>query len=146
MDLLYKFNIKLLPLGGDIMNQIDLTVFLENYKVYAIVDRDPKSGKVRRKFKKKCEELKIPFYQLERYSIENYFSLQAIREIYKYEKKIPKNMKELDPKTPVECQLNFSPKKEGRKIAEIMTLDDIKKTDLYIEFLLNVKNLLENKN
>ena len=40
MGVFDRFNIKLLPLGGDIMDQIDLSVFAERSRVRALVDKD----------------------------------------------------------------------------------------------------------
>ena len=39
-----NYNIKTWALGGDIMAQLDLTVFAERYKVIALIDKDPKSS------------------------------------------------------------------------------------------------------
>jgi len=37
-------------MGGDIMSQLDLSVFTASYKVIALVDSDPGSGKERKRF------------------------------------------------------------------------------------------------
>jgi len=41
-------NIKAWPLGGDIMDQVDLSVFAESYNIIALVDQDPGSKTVRK--------------------------------------------------------------------------------------------------
>jgi hypothetical protein len=72
-----RFEIKIWPLGGDIMDQVDLSVFAEKYNMMALVDRDPGSSRVRRRFQERCGELGIPVHRLERYSIESYFPLSV---------------------------------------------------------------------
>src|SRR5271154_5555440 len=70
--------IKIWPLGGDIMSQLDLSVFQQNHQLIALIDRDPGSSRVRKDFQKNCDALNIPVKHLKRYSIENYFTLPAI--------------------------------------------------------------------
>jgi len=128
MDLPKRTNIKVWPLGGDIMDQLDLSVFQEAHKLIALIDGDPGSSVVRKRFLKKCEELNIPVTRLERYAMENYFSLAAIASVMKGQ--MPAGITELDPKKPVSDQLGFEVKKNGGKIAKEMKLEDIKGTDL----------------
>jgi hypothetical protein len=128
MGLLERSNIKVWPLGGDIMDQLDLTVFQEAHQLVALVDGDPGSSVVRKRFVKKCEDLQIPITRLEHYAIENYFSLGAIASVMKGQ--MPSGITALDPKKPVSEQLGFEVKKNGGRIAKEMTLDDIKGTDL----------------
>jgi hypothetical protein len=119
--------VRVWPLGGDIMDQLDLSVFQEAHQLIALVDGDPGSSAVRKRFLKKCEELKIPVTRLERYSMENYFSLAAIASVMKGQ--MPPGVTELDPKKSVPEQLGFEVKKNGGKIAKEMKLEDIKGTD-----------------
>jgi hypothetical protein len=128
MGLSERSNIKVWPLGGDIMDQLDLSVFQEAHQLIAVVDGDPGSSVVRKRFVKKCEELKIPITRLERYSMENYFSLNAIAAVMKGQ--MPTGVTVLDPKESVSEQLGFEVKKNGGKIAKEMTMEDIKGTDL----------------
>jgi len=128
MGLTEHTNIKVWPLGGDIMDQLDLSVFQEAHKVIALVDGDPGSSAVRKRFLKKCEDLKIPVMRLERYSMENYFSLAAITSAMKVQ--IPEGIQQLDPKKSVFDQLGFETKKNSGRIAKEMKLQDIKGTDL----------------
>ena len=74
MGLCKNYNIKIWPLGGDIMggSEIDLSVVAENHLTMALIDQDPGSKPARTAFMKKCEDLKIFCHQLERYSIEEY--------------------------------------------------------------------------
>jgi len=103
-------------------------VFQEAHKLIALIDGDPGSSVVRKRFLKKCEELNIPVTRLERYAMENYFSLAAIASVMKGQ--MPAGITELDPKKPVSDQLGFEVKKNGGKIAKEMKLEDIKGTDL----------------
>src|SRR5215216_6669195 len=99
------------PLGGDIMDQLDLSVFQEAHQLIALIDGDPGSSPVRKRFIAKCGQLKIPVTRLERYSIENYFSLAAISSVMKGQ--MPPGISDLDPKKPVVDQLGFEVKGNG---------------------------------
>jgi len=138
MGLFDRSNIKVWPLGGDIMDQLDLSVFQESHKLIALIDGDPGSSAVRKRFLKKCEELKIPVMRLKRYSMESYFSFSAIASVMKGQ--MPAGITELDPNKSVSDQLGFEVKNNGGKIAKEMKLDDIKGTDLE-EFFQQVEKL-----
>jgi hypothetical protein len=131
--------IKVWPLGGDIMDQLDLTVFQETHKIAALIDGDPGSSSVRSRFSRRCEELGIPLTRLKRYALENYFSLDAIASVMKGQ--MPSGIVELDPKKPVAHQLGFEVKNNGGKVAKEMKLEDIAGTD-FEEFLRQVEKLL----
>ena len=131
-----KINIKIWPLGGDIMDQLDLSVFSQSCKVLALIDNDPGSAPIRKRFLERCEQLKIDCHRLKRYALENYFSLRAIKEVMG---EPPNKVDELDPTRPVAEQLGFQVKRNGAKIAKEMHLDEITGTDLY-EFLDKVSN------
>lgn len=139
MSLPERCNIKVWPLGGDIMDQLDLSVFQEAHQLIALIDGDPGSSVVRKRFVKKCEELRIPITRLERYALENYFSLDAISLVMKGQ--MPEGITTLDPTKAVADQLGFELKKNGGRIAKEMKLDDIKDTDLG-GFLQNVAALV----
>ncbi|WP_163538057.1 AAA family ATPase [Gracilibacillus sp. YIM 98692] len=134
---LFKYNIKTWPLGGDAMDQVDLSVFKDAYKIMALIDSDPDSHKVRNRFKKQCDENEIYVYQLKRYAIENYFTVNALKKIYG--RQIPEDF-ELNSGEKLEKQL-FNVKKKNRHIAKHMMLEEIKGTDLY-DFLTQVENYL----
>lgn len=138
MGLPEKANIKVWPLGGDIMDQLDLSVFQESHKLIALIDNDPGSSAIRKRFQKKCEELKVPVTRLKRYAIENYFSLAAISAYMKGQ--MPADITELAHDKPVSEQLGFEVKKNGGKIVREMKLEEIKGTDLE-EFLNQVAKL-----
>ena len=133
-----KYNIKAWPLGGDIMDQVDLSVFSQNYSIIAIVDKDPGSKKVRDRFIKKCEEQEIPVSHLKRYAIENYFSLRVLREVFG--KDIPSGLTEIDPDKKLEEQIRINVKNNNRELARKMSIEEIKDTDLY-GFFQKVGNL-----
>jgi hypothetical protein len=130
-------NIKIWPLGGDIMDQLDLSVFSQSYKVLALIDNDPGSAPIRKRFLERCEELNIDCHRLKRYALENYFSLRAIKEVIG---EPPNKIDELDPNRSVTEQLGFQVKRNGAKIAKEMRLDEITGTDLY-EFLDKVSKV-----
>ena len=132
------YNVKTWGLGGDIMAQLDMSVFSERYNVIALIDRDPKSEKVRKQFVAKCNELGINVTRLKRYAIENYFSLRALREIFKGQ--IPKRITALDDDQPLEEQIKFNVKNNNRKLAQAMNLEEIEGTDFY-EFFEKVREI-----
>jgi len=142
MGLWAKYVVRIWPLGGDIMGQLDLSVFSQSYRLMALIDRDPKSSTVRELFTKKCAELNIPVHRLTRYSIENYLTLASITKVLN--QLPPPDLKKLDPQKKVSTQLGYDVKRNLGKIAREMTLSDIKGTDLD-EFLVAVKKALETK-
>ena len=123
------------------MDQCDLTVFAEKYKIVALIDRDPGSKKVRDSFIKNCTDLGIEVYQLERRSIENYFTVAALRTVFKGQ--IPLDIAEIDPDTVLEEQIGMNVKKNNYKIAKAMELRDIENTDLSTFFKMVVRKLQE---
>lgn len=140
MGLFDAYDIKIWPLGGDIMSQVDLSVFAQQYRIAALIDRDPASDKSRRVFTKKCEELGIHVHRLKRYAIENYFSLRVLREVF--QNQIPEGINEIDPKTRLEDQIGIDVKRNNRKLAKAMTLDEIEGTD-FLKFLKEIRTICE---
>lgn len=134
------YNIKIWALGGDIMSQLDLSVFAERYRVIALIDKDPQSDTIRKKFIAKCKELEIPVTRLNRYAIENYFSVRALRAIFKAQ--IPAIFTNIDPDISLEKQININVKNNNRKLAQEMTLEEIEGTDLH-EFFQKVQKVCE---
>lgn len=139
-----NYNLKFWPLGGDIMQHLDLSVFAEMKKVIALVDSDPGSSVSRTRFIEKCRELGIKCHKLERYSIENYFTLEALQKVFPELSEI----KVLNPDLKVDVQLGFgedkSIKRRNRKIIEQMKIEDILETDLY-KFCLEIRSICESK-
>jgi hypothetical protein len=103
-----------------------------------LIDNDPGSSVIRKRFQKKCDELKIPVTRLKRYALENYFSVAAISAYMKGQ--MPAGITELASDKPVAEQLGFEVKKNGGKIVKEMKLEDLKGTDLE-EFLNLVAKL-----
>lgn len=126
-----NFNIKIWPLGGDIMDQTDLSVFAEHYRIVALVDGDPSSSGVRVRFEENCQVLGIPVTRLERYAIENYFTVEALRHVFG--DRIPATQGPILPDRPLQEQITFNVKhvkRKNREIAQAMSLGDIAGTDL----------------
>lgn len=134
--LLGTYNIKLWPLGGDIMDKLDLSVFTQHFRIIALVDRDPGSAKTRRIFERKCKEHGIELHKLQRYAIENYFTLAALRSVFKGQ--VKSDVVEIAPDIKLEKQIGFDVKKNNRKLAEAMDITDISKTDLD-DFLVKIE-------
>jgi predicted ATP-dependent endonuclease of OLD family len=141
LDLLGRFDIKIWPLGGDIMDQVDLSVFTQRYKIVALLDQDPGSGHIRRRFEEKCNALNISIHRLDRYAIENYFPSHVLKEIFKGQ--IPDELQEILPNVKLEEQIGMNVKKNNRRIAQQMTIPDIEGTDLF-DFFTKVRELCEN--
>lgn len=131
-----SYNIKMWPLGGDIMDQLDLSVFAEKYSIIALTDRDPKSRSVRDNFEGKCKELGIEVCRLERYAIENYFSLRVLKEVFKSQ--IDESIAIIEPDVRLSDQIGIDVKKNNRRLAKQMTIEEIMNTDLY-DFLMRVE-------
>jgi energy-coupling factor transporter ATP-binding protein EcfA2 len=138
IDIYPKYDIKMWPLGGDIMDQVDLTVFAQNYSIVALIDSDPKSAPVRARFERKCRDLGIEVHRLERYAIENYFTLRVLRSVFGSQ--IPQ-LKEIDPKQKLEDQIGINVKNNNRRLAREMMLEEIEGTDLR-QFLANIVAIL----
>jgi energy-coupling factor transporter ATP-binding protein EcfA2 len=139
MGLRENYDVKIWALGGDIMDQLDLTVFAQNYQIVAVVDRDPQSDSVRRRFEKNCEANRITVHRLDRYSIENYFPVHALRSVFGSQ--ISSSFTEVDPKVRLSNQIGIDVRKNNRKLAENTSLDDIKGTDLF-SFLKMIEKTL----
>jgi AAA domain, putative AbiEii toxin, Type IV TA system len=132
MDLPSSYDIKVWPLGGDIMDQLDLSVFVQSYNLIALIDNDPGSRSVRERFIENCIQYGIEIHKLDRYAIENYFSLRALKEVF--HSQIPSTITTINPTTKLEEQIKINVKKNNRKLAEVMTLSEIEGTDLYTFF------------
>ncbi len=140
MGLLDRYNFKVWPLGGDIMDQLDLSIFQQNHRLIALIDNDPGSSVIRKRFIAKCDSHQISVTRLERYSLENYFSIHAIFSIITNQNP---GITALEPDKKVSDQLGFEVKNSGGKIAKEMKLKDIKGTD-FEGFLKEVERLLAN--
>jgi hypothetical protein len=135
---LMSFSVKMWPLGGDMMQHVDLSVLAEHKKVIALIDSDPGSKVVRERFKKKCSEASIPVVQLDRYSIENYFTMAALRSVFKGQ--VPASITDISPQKPVDEQLGIEVKNNNRRLARAMVLGDLAGTDL-MDFVQHVDEM-----
>ncbi|MFC2027958.1 AAA family ATPase [Chloroflexota bacterium] len=143
MSLHEQYDIKIWPLGGDIMDQLDLSVFAQNYNILALVDKDPGSERIRKNFLANCKEYNIPVTKLKKYAIENYFSLAALKKVFGTQ--IPDSITSIDPDTKLRDQIRIDVKKNNKHISQAMELDDIKDTDLF-KFFVKVQKTLQNAN
>ena len=142
LDIDSTLNIRFWPLGGDIMASLDLSVFAERRNVFALVDSDPGSSVQRTRFENNCQKNGILCLRLARYSIENYFTIDAIREIFP--RRIPSSVRELSHDQSVDEQIGFkekgnSIKAKNSQIVKHMRIENIEGTDLH-QFLLKIKD------
>ncbi len=136
-----SYSIKVWPVGGDIMDQSDLSVFAEKYKIVALIDQDPGSKKVRDRFISNCNDLGVEVVRLKRRAIENYFTVSALRSVFKGQ--IPQELTSIDPNTTLEDQIGMNVKNNNYKIAKAMDLHDIQGTDLMTFFEMVERKLRE---
>ena len=107
------------------MDQLDLSVFAQYSKLIALLDKDPKSAKIRKNFKEKCKDLGIPVHQTNRYALENYYPVSILREVFPNQ--IDNSITEINPKISLQDQIGFSVKKQSRIIAQKMTVESLKR-------------------
>jgi hypothetical protein len=127
------------------MADLDLSIMGERKNVIALIDSDPGSRVIRTRFKKNCEKYGIECFQLKRYSIENYFTIQALNTCFNNE--LSEEISQINPNEKVDNQLKFMSerntiKTKNHQIISNMIIDDITDTDLY-EFCLKVKEMCE---
>lgn len=137
-------NIKFWPLGGDIMASLDLSVFAERNNVFALIDSDPGSSVQRTRFAANCAQNGIYCKKLKRYSLENYFPLEAIRKVFP--EQIPDELESISASESVDVQVGFKEKDKTIKtknaeIVKHMGIRDIEGTDIY-GFLEDIKSFL----
>jgi AAA domain, putative AbiEii toxin, Type IV TA system len=138
MGLDQDYDIKIWPLGGDIMASLDLSVFTPNHSIIALIDNDPGSEKARKKFMKNCGAVGIRVTRLKRYAIENYFTLEALRQVFSIQ--IPDEITEIAGDIKLEEQIGMNVKGANRRVARAMSIDEIKGTDLF-DFFMEVQKL-----
>lgn len=135
-----QFNIKFWPLGGDVMNKLDLEVLAQDHSVIALIDSDPQSRVFREDFKNYCETLNIECHQLQRYAIENYLAIDAIKSVFTSQ--VPTHLLKLDHKKSIKNQLGFNIKSKNYQIIKRMSLEDFENTDL-LRFCDRVEAILK---
>jgi hypothetical protein len=120
------------------MARVDLSVF-HDYSIIALIDQDPESNSSRKAFENECAKINIDVVRLERYAIENYLSLEAIKDCFRGE---AVEIESLDPNVKIKEQIGFSVKSKNRSIARAMSEEDFMGTDLW-EFIEKVEERCE---
>ena len=137
--LIPKYDIRFWLLGGDIMDKVDLSSFVQQYKVQALVDRDDKSKRSREKFVEHCDKNKIPVHRLKKYSMENYIPLSIYKTVFGSQ--VSPSVSVIEPDEKVETQLGFDPKGKIKSIAYKLELSDLQGTDL-MDFIEQINSVL----
>jgi predicted ATP-dependent endonuclease of OLD family len=133
-------NIKFWPLGGDMMSNLDLSVLAQDHELVALIDNDFASKDSRDEFITKCGSLNIDCTQLNRYAIENYLSLKAIKEVFGNQ--VPSNLEKLENSNSIKSQLGFNIKSKNYQIIKKMSLQDFQETDL-LDFCDKIESKLK---
>lgn len=134
-------SIKFFPLGGDTMDQHDLSAICDGKKVIVLNDKDPESAKVRGRMKRKCESVGIHYYRLEGYAIENYFEISAIKAIKEFNIDSIDDQFEISMDSKLDKQIGVNVKKNNREIAELTSVEHLRKTD-FNSFVALVRKVL----
>jgi len=135
--------VRFLTLGGDNMEHVDLAPLVEGKNVFALVDSDPKSERVRRKFLRQCADLSVSVTQLSKGAIENYFTVDALRSVFGSQ--IDDSVTEILPNKSVASQIGLDPKRKNWNVAEAMSETDISDSDL-LNFLNAVTKAADDRN
>lgn len=77
-----RLSISFIPLAGSMMQYFDPTPFAELRNTFVLLDRDTKNSGPQGVFMKRCNDLGISVHQLERYSLENYYSTKALGAVF----------------------------------------------------------------
>lgn len=144
-ELLWKFgvrnyaNVRVYPLGGDIMDQVPLEVFTKKYKCWALIDQDKNSDAVRKRFIEACKQQGVTVYRTKRHALENYVPLHRLRAAFGDE--VPADLQAINPDVSLEKQLGFSTKKRHGRLAEVIEREDFSGTDIE-QFVLDIASTL----
>lgn len=151
-ELLRKFGLKddasvaALPLGGDAMRRVEPKPLAEAFPyVRALVDRDPGSDEARRIFMANCKAAGIPVVRTERYAIQDYFPIQAYRDVFGSQ--VPEGTDRIDPDVSVSKQLPAVRAKKASalfQLARVTPRAEIEESDVG-RFLLEVVELANGK-
>jgi ABC-type polar amino acid transport system ATPase subunit len=142
IGLLESYRIRIWPLGGNTMEQVDLSAWADFPRI-ALIDRDPGSEEVRKRFVDKCQEAGVEVARLRGYAIENYFSVRALKVVLG--ERFPEGVTAINLEDRLDKQIGrILPKKDDWKVAKAMTLDEIGGTD-FEEFLSRVKVICQSK-
>lgn len=125
------YTIRFWPIGGDTMSRFDFRLIADSYdskRILALIDSDPGSAPARKKFQANCDAAGIECIKLERYSIENYATLDVIRNCAALNQVV--SIEELKPNRSTDSQLGFSIKKWMPYFIKSMSMEDLHGTDL----------------
>ena len=142
-----RFNINYFPLNGDVRTYLDLSIFARRQNVVALTFSRGDTEVATTRFYGNCEKIGIAVWRLQRSSIENYFSLEALRKIFDSE--VPDEVQSLKPHISVDAQLGFSLNHKSVKVLNseiiaVMDPSDLKDTDL-LQFCNMIKDVLQDK-
>ncbi len=129
-----NYSVNYLLLCGDSMAHYDLAA-LKGFPLFALVDQDYESSEHREQFLSQCNEMDVPYCQLSRYAIENYFPLSAYKQVFG--QRVPAGLTEIEHHTSVQKQLGFNPKRRDAELARATPSRDLEGTDL-LEFLKKI--------
>ena len=138
-------NINFFPLSGDVRAYLDLSIFSGRQNVAALTYTRSDTEVATARFYNNCDKLNIKVHRLERASIENYFTLPALRAVF--EDAIPADIDFIDGRISVDAQIGFSlqhrsVKTHNSQIIQEMTLNDLLGTDL-LEFCELIQSSLQ---
>jgi predicted ATPase len=138
-------------LAGSMMKHFDPTPFSEVRNTFALLDCDPENKSAQKSFISACNNSGIIPVQLERYSLESYYTLNAIRKTFG--DIVASKIDSIDHMIPLWRQLVDETHNENwwkgelksiRRIPTLlnnMSIDDIEGTDL-LEFCKKIKSVL----
>ena len=128
-----RFNINYFPLTGDVRAYLDLSIFSGRPNITALTYTRGDTEVATARFYHNCESRNINVYRLKRASIENYFTIPALRQVFGTD--IPEEVKSIEHHISVDAQIGFSlrhksVKTHNSQIIQAMSLDDLNRTDL----------------
>lgn len=142
-----RFNINYFPLNGDERAYLDLSIFSRRQNVIALTYTHGDTEVATTRFYKNCGKMNINVFKLKRASIENYFTIAALRKVFG--KEIPVDVVSIEPHISVDAQVGFSlqhksVKTHNSEVIDAMSFSDLDNTDL-VEFGSRIKDLLQSK-
>jgi hypothetical protein len=152
MGLQNGYSISHVFLAGSMMQYFDPTPFSQIRNTFALLDLDTGNTTAQDVFKSACKNAGILPAQLSRYSLENYYSLNAIRSTFK--ELVPAKLESLENAIPVWEQLSdpihsanwwkgtLKSFRHIHSILENMTATDLEDTDL-LEFCKTIKSIFK---
>ena len=138
------FNINYFPLSGNVRAYLDLSIFSGKQNIVALTCTRSDSEVETARFYHNCENINIEIFRLNRASVENYFTVSALKKVFGSE--IPDDIEAIEHHISVDAQIGFSLKHKSVKthnsqIIQAMSLDDIEGTDL-LKFCTRIHKLI----